>query len=113
MLNGTNFKDWEENVLIVLDCIDLDLVLRIECSTIMDRSSDDDIKEFAKWECSNSMSLMIMKRSISKAFRGTVPDEVTTAKGFLEKIENCFAKNDKAETSTLLASLISMKYKGK
>ena len=30
ILNGTNFKDWKENVLIVLDCMDLDLALRSE-----------------------------------------------------------------------------------
>ena len=34
-------------------------------------------------------------------------------KDFLAKIEKRFAKNDKAETSKFLASLISMKYKGK
>ena len=28
VLNGTNFKDWKENILIVLGCIDLDLVIR-------------------------------------------------------------------------------------
>jgi len=30
VLNGTNFKDWEENMEIVLGCMDLDLALRIE-----------------------------------------------------------------------------------
>ena len=35
------------------------------------------------------------------------------AKDFLVEIEKHFAKNDKTETSTLLASLISMKYKGR
>ena len=30
VLNGTNFKDYKENVVIVLDCMDLDLALRIE-----------------------------------------------------------------------------------
>ena len=29
ILNGSNFKDWKENILIVLDCMDLDLVIRI------------------------------------------------------------------------------------
>ena len=35
------------------------------------------------------------------------------AKDFLTKIEKHFAKNNKTETSTLLASLIFMKYKAK
>ena len=59
------------------------------------------------------MSLMIIKCDIPKAFRGAVSEEITSAKEFFAKIEKCFAKNDKAKTSTLLQSLISMKYKGK
>ena len=30
MLNGTNFKSWKENVLIVLRVMDLDLALRFD-----------------------------------------------------------------------------------
>ena len=59
------------------------------------------------------MSLMIIKRGIPEAFRGAVSDEITLAKDFLTEIEKHFSKNNKEETSTLLASLISMKYKGK
>jgi len=49
----------------------------------------------------------------SKAFQGALSNEIILAKDFLIEIEKCFVKNDKAETSTHLASLISMKYKGK
>ena len=56
---------------------------------------------------------MIIKCAIPKEFRGTMSDKVTTAKKFLEEIEKRFAKNEKAETSTLLANFISMRYKGK
>ena len=52
------------------------------------------------------MSLMIIKRGILEAFRGAVSDEITLAKNFLAEIEKHFAKNDKIETSTHLASLI-------
>ncbi|KAH1063879.1 hypothetical protein J1N35_028866, partial [Gossypium stocksii] len=34
------------------------------------------------------------------------------AKGFLDEIEKHFAKNDKVEMTSLLSSLMSMKYKG-
>ena len=30
MLNGTNFKSWKENVLIVLRVMDLDIALRVD-----------------------------------------------------------------------------------
>ena len=59
------------------------------------------------------MSLIIMKRAIPEAFKGTLSEKVRTAKEFLKKIEKQFAKNEKAETSMLLANLISMRYKGK
>ncbi|KAK0593122.1 hypothetical protein LWI29_031372 [Acer saccharum] len=59
------------------------------------------------------MSLMIIKRGIPEAFRGEVSEKITKAKEFLAEIEKRFAKNDNAETSTLLQNLISMKYKGK
>ncbi|KAL2531871.1 hypothetical protein Adt_05222 [Abeliophyllum distichum] len=114
MLNGSNFKDWKENVLIVLGCMDLDLAIRIEKpASLTDASSPDDRRNFEKWERSNRISLMIIKRGIPEAFRGAVSEEVTNAKEFLAEIEKRFAKNDKAETSTLLQSLISMKYKSK
>ncbi|KAL5569429.1 hypothetical protein UlMin_026004 [Ulmus minor] len=86
MLNGTNFKDWKENMMILLGCMDIDLALRMP--------KPDELNE-------------------EKAFRGVVTDEVTNASNFLTEIQKRFAKNDKAETSTLLASLISIKYKGK
>lgn len=56
---------------------------------------------------------MIMKRGIPEAFRGAITNDNIIASKFLEEIHNRFVKNDKAETSTLLANLISMKYKGK
>jgi transposase InsO family protein len=114
MLNGTNFKAWRENVMIVLGVMDLDLALRVDQPTALtDKSTSDDKREMEKWERSNRISLMVMKRAIPEAFRGTMSDKVTTAKGFLEDLEKRFAKNEKAETSTLLANLISMRYKGK
>ena len=114
MLNGTNFKDLKENILIILSCMDLDLALRIEQPiSLTDVSSPDDRKNFEKWDRSNRMSLMIIKHGILEAFRGAVFEKITKAKEFLAEIEKRFVKNDKAETSMLLQSLISMKYKGK
>jgi len=92
----------------------LDLVLRIEQpASLTTESSSDDRKNFEKWERSNRMSLMIIKRGILKAFQGAVFDEITLTKDFLAEIKKHLAKNDKAETNTLLARLIFMKYKGK
>ena len=94
--------------------MDLDLALRMEQPpSLTDFSTSDEKKNYEKWDRSNRMSLMIIKRGIPEAFRGMVSEGLTSAKDFLTEIEKRFAKNDKAKTSTLLQSLIFMKYKGK
>ena len=94
--------------------MDLDLALRTEQpASLTDKSSNEDKRDIEKWERSNRMSLMIMKRGIPETFRGDVSEKVITASEFLKEIEKRFVKNDKAETSTLLTNLITMKYKGK
>uniref|UniRef100_A0A3Q7YB78 Uncharacterized protein LOC105852988 n=1 Tax=Cicer arietinum TaxID=3827 RepID=A0A3Q7YB78_CICAR len=109
VLDGTNFKEWKENILIVLGCMDLDLALRIDRpSTPKDSSSSEEKLEYEKWDRSNRISLMIIKRGIPEVFRGAVPDEIDTAKNFLAEMEKRFVKSDKAETSSLLQNLISM-----
>ena len=110
MLNLTNFKVWKEVVEIVLGCMDLDLALRTERPTSTLEASNE--VKIEKWDRSNQMCLMIMKCSILEAFRGSI-SEGENAKKFIDEIEQYFAKNEKAETSSLLAKLISMKYKGK
>ena len=59
------------------------------------------------------MCLMIIKKIVPKAFRGTMSEITVTAKEFLQDIEKRFVKNEKAEVSTLLTRLVSMKYSGK
>ncbi|GAB2269321.1 hypothetical protein Dimus_038767 [Dionaea muscipula] len=94
--------------------MDLDLALRIERpASPTDETSPTDRVNYKKWERFNHMSIMVIKRSIPEAFRSTVPDDIDGAKAFLANIEKRFIKNDKAETSTLLRSLLSMRYKGK
>src|SRR4051812_10875779 len=107
ILNGSNFKDWMENMRIVLGCMDLDLALWTEQPpSLTAASTPNQRKDFEKWERSNRLSLMIIKRGIPEAFRGTVSKEITKASDFLAEIEKRSAKNDKAETSTLLSKLI-------
>ncbi|XP_062089655.1 uncharacterized protein LOC133796191 [Humulus lupulus] len=113
MLNGTNFKDWKRNLLIVLRCMDLDYALRDEQPASLTKESTRDEKaDFARWDCSNRMSLMTMKHSIPEAFWGIESEGITKAKNLLEQIEERFATNDKVEMTTLLGSLMTLKYKG-
>ena len=56
---------------------------------------------------------MIMKRAIPEAFRGTMSEDIVMAKDFLTDLDKWFVEIEKAETSTILAILISIRYKGK
>ena len=113
MLNGTNFKTWHENLLIVLGVMDLDLALRVSSpAPLTVESFSDEKRDIERWEKSNRMCLMIVKKAIPEAFRGTISEMIKTTKEFIEEIKNRFANNEKFETSTLLENLISMRSKG-
>ncbi|KAF1866837.1 hypothetical protein Lal_00018223 [Lupinus albus] len=100
VLNGTNFEDWKENMEIVLGCMDLDYALRVEQPPPpLESSTSEEMKDYEKWERSNRMCLMIIKRGIPEVFRGIVSDKTTSAKFFLAEIEKRFTKSDKAKIS--------------
>ncbi|XP_057740368.1 uncharacterized protein LOC130957539 [Arachis stenosperma] len=110
ILNGSNFKVWKDIVEIVLGCMDLDIALREEKPTSTPKNLNE--VKIEKWERSNRMSIMIMKRLIPEAFWGSITKD-KDVKQFLKDVEKFFAKNEKAETSSLLSKLVSMRYKGK
>ncbi|XP_061366310.1 uncharacterized protein LOC133309544 [Gastrolobium bilobum] len=108
MLNGANFKLWKENVEIVLGRMDLDNALRTKKPTSTQENPNTD--KIEKWERSNRMCLMIMKRSVPEAFRGSIV-ETTDAKLFLKELEQYFARNEKAEIGQTFSKLINMSCK--
>ncbi|KAJ9700847.1 hypothetical protein PVL29_006261 [Vitis rotundifolia] len=84
ILNGTNFKKWKEQDIIVLKCMDLDYALRDDRPpNLTSASTTEQRSTMEKWELSNHMSLMIMKHLILEAIRGAIPEE-TRAKTFLD-----------------------------
>ncbi|XP_051115181.1 uncharacterized protein LOC127240506 [Andrographis paniculata] len=98
ILSGDNYQHWKESILIHLGCMDLDLALRIDQPPSPTEESTADEKQlFEKWVRSNSLSLMIIKKSIPEIFRGTISDDIVTANDFLVEIEKRFTKSDKAE----------------
>ena len=109
MLNGSNFKIWKD-VKIGLGCMVLDLALIMERTTSTPKNLNE--ANIEKWERSNRLSLMLMKRSILEVFRGSITKSASATK-FLLDIEQVFAKNEKAETSTFLRKLNDMKYTNK
>lgn len=85
-------------------------MLRIEQPAILtDKSSTEDKWDFKEWDRSNSMSPNSIERGIPETFRGAVFEKLLLPSNSLRKLKH-FAKNDKAETSTLLVNLVSMRY---
>ncbi|GAV71013.1 UBN2_3 domain-containing protein, partial [Cephalotus follicularis] len=96
-LNGDNFKRWKNDVELATGLADLDVAL----------TKNDPAKPattYQKWERANRLSIMIMKMSISKRFRGVVPSE-TNAKKFLDAIGQRFLEFEKAKTGELMQKL--------
>ena len=87
--------------------MELDLALRMERPTSTPKNLNE--ANIEKWKRSNRLNLMLMERSIPK---GSINESVNATK-FLLDIEQVFAKNEKAETSTLLRKLVGMKYTNK
>ena len=57
MLNSSNFKSWQENLLIVLRFMDLDLAIRKNApAPFMDESTSDKKREIERWERSNRIA---------------------------------------------------------
>lgn len=72
-------------------------MLRVDSPiTLMDGSTLDDKIEIEKWKGLNHMCIMIMKRDILKAFKGSMPEKTITTKEYLVEIEHRFIKNEKA-----------------
>ena len=120
MLSGSNFKEWKDQLLIVLGCLDLDMALDVEKPIIgysmrrralLPTSSEEEKTKMARWLRSNKMCLRVMQKTIPEAFRGPV-SESTMAKAYLADIEQRFVRNEKAEIGILLKEFCSKKYSG-
>ena len=93
MLNGLNFKEWKEKFSIVLGVMDLDLALRVDSpAPATDLSTSDQKSEFERWERSNCMCMMIIKRAIPEAFRGAMSDDITKLKLSLQISKKVLSK---------------------
>ncbi|XP_048433469.1 uncharacterized protein LOC125474082 [Pyrus x bretschneideri] len=112
-LNGGNYKKWRQDVETVLGLMDYDLTLRKdEPPTVTTNSTAEQRLKYEKWEKSNRMALMVMKRSISEAVRGGIPS-CDKAKAFLEAVRAKFKMSEKEEMANLMTTLTSQKFDGK
>ncbi|TQD70362.1 hypothetical protein C1H46_044104 [Malus baccata] len=93
--------------------MDYDLALREdEPPAVTANSTTEQRLKSEKWEKSNRMALMVMKRSISEAVRGGIPS-CDKAKAFLEAVGAKFKMSEKGEMANLMTTLTSQKFDGK
>lgn len=111
-LHGSNFKKWKQDLELCLGMADYDHILKENPpAALTETSSKSEKSAFKSWHKNNRMSLMIMKRSMSEAVRGGIP-ESEFAREYLGFIEERFKLSDKAEVGNLLNKLIPMKFDG-
>jgi gag-polypeptide of LTR copia-type len=84
---------------------------------LINESSADDKVNFAKWERSNRMSLMIMKITITSTIRGSIPEKDAesnpfTAKEYLVSVEEQFKSTFMANANALIMKMLTSKYNG-
>ncbi|XP_028069257.1 uncharacterized protein LOC114271818 [Camellia sinensis] len=109
-LNGDNFLDWKDKILLTLGCMDLDLALRVnEPPEPTDESSTAEKSAYDKWERSNRFSLMLIKSHISQSIRASIPPS-DKVKNYIRAIEEQFVSSDKALASTLMNKLSGVKH---
>jgi gag-polypeptide of LTR copia-type len=117
-LNETSFSTWKEQIEIYLGVLKIDQVLRVDKSAALtNKSNIDDKTNFAKWECSNRISLMIMKNTITSTIREGIPEKDAqsnhfTAKEYLVFVEEQFKSTYKANASALIMKMPTFKYNG-
>ncbi|XP_068339146.1 uncharacterized protein [Pyrus communis] len=111
-LIGSNYKKWKKDVEMVLGLMDLDLALREEKHAAITAESTADHKaKFEKWERTNRMSPMIMRKAMAPSVKRGVPKQDNT-KDFLAAVGEKFKESNKAETGTFLTQITSMKFDG-
>ncbi|CAN6678769.1 unnamed protein product [Malus baccata var. baccata] len=112
-LNGHNFKKWKQDVEIMLGLMDYDLALREDQPpAVTENSTNKQRMKAKKWEKSNRMTLIEMKKSITKTVRGGIP-LCEKAKDFLEAVGAKFKVSKNAEMGNLMTTLTSLKFDGK
>nr|KYP60045.1 hypothetical protein KK1_015493 [Cajanus cajan] len=112
ILNGTNFEDWKESLDLYLAITNMDLSLREEEPTALTPESIVAQKDsHEKWENSNRVCLMVMKYTMEKSIRQSIPEN-DKAKDFLRSVGEKFKTFDKAQKGQYLSLLEKTKYDG-
>ncbi|KAK4835516.1 hypothetical protein QYF36_010828 [Acer negundo] len=101
-------KKLKEDVEISLGLLGIDKALKDEESPKpIANSSDEKKAKYEKWERANSLSLKIIRRSISESPNDVVP-KTENAKECFDEIKLKYKESDKAETRELMDKLMGI-----
>uniref|UniRef100_A0A0E0HZ43 Retrotransposon Copia-like N-terminal domain-containing protein n=1 Tax=Oryza nivara TaxID=4536 RepID=A0A0E0HZ43_ORYNI len=125
LLDGSNYVEWRNNVLINLAMLDYDLAIRedppeepqtAEELNIIGEEYDNLMwaynKKLANWEKSNRMCLIYVKGAISPEVIGEIIDS-KNIKTYLANIEESFEFAPETHANTLVNEMITSHYNGK
>ncbi|RVW65224.1 Retrovirus-related Pol polyprotein from transposon TNT 1-94 [Vitis vinifera] len=108
ILSGSNYKRWRSDIEFVLGMMDLDMTLREdEPPKPTNKSTEAMRAHYAKWERSNRLSLISIKRSIVEHLLGGIPKS-NNAKEFLVIVANRYQTSDNAEVGHFMDELMNM-----
>ncbi|XP_040364408.1 uncharacterized protein LOC112170970 [Rosa chinensis] len=112
LLNGLNFKKWKGDIELNLGILDFDHVLREDPPAGLTANASKEAKDrYSQWHRYNKMALICMKKSMTDAVKGGIPDS-EFAKVYFNSIAKKYKVSDKAEISTLMNALTGMKFTG-
>ena len=110
ILSGSNYKRWRSDIEFVLGMMDLDMALREDEPPKPTNESTEAMRaHYAKWERSNHLSLISIKRSIAEHLLGGIL-ESNNAKEFLVVVANKYQTSDNAEAGHFMDELMNMRY---
>ena len=110
ILSGSNYKRWRSDIEFDLGMMDLDMALREDEPPKPTNESTEAMRaHYAKWERSNRLSLISIKRSIAEHLLGGIP-ESNNAKEFLVVVANRYQTSDNAEAGYFMDELMNMRY---
>ncbi|XP_024158732.1 uncharacterized protein LOC112166189 [Rosa chinensis] len=112
LLNGSNYKKWKGDIELNLGILDFDHVLREDPPQEPAANASKETKDkYLQWHRHNRMALICMKKSMTDAVKGGIPDS-ENARVFFNSIADKYKVSDKAETGNLMNKLIKMRFNG-
>ncbi|RVW48954.1 Retrovirus-related Pol polyprotein from transposon TNT 1-94 [Vitis vinifera] len=108
ILSGSNYKRWRSGIEFVLGMMDLDMSLREDEPPKPTNENTEAMRaHYVKWERSNCLSLISIKRFIAEHLLGGIP-ESNNAKEFLIATGNRYQTSDNAEVGYFMDELMNM-----